>query len=185
MGKGEKVGYVRVSSFDQNPERQLENIELDKIYTDKASGKDVNRPQLIELIDYVRDGDTVVVHSMDRLARNLDDLRKLVCQLTRKQVKVQFIKENIIFRGDDSAMSTLLLSIMGAFAEFERSLIRERQMEGIALAKKKGAYKGRKKSLNDEEVQNLKSRAANGEKKSDIARDLNISRETLYQYLKS
>lgn len=185
MGKGEKVGYVRVSSFDQNPERQLENIKLDKIYTDKASGKDVNRPQLIELIDYVRNGDTVVVHSMDRLARNLDDLRKLVCQFTGKQVKVQFIKENLIFSGDDSAMSTLLLSIMGAFAEFERSLIRERQLEGIALAKKRGAYRGRKKCLSLEEVEALRSRVSSGEKKSGIARDFGISRETLYQYLKS
>lgn len=184
MGKGEKVGYVRVSSFDQNPERQLENIDLDKIYTDKASGKDVNRPELQELIDYVRDGDTVVVHSMDRLARNLDDLRKLVCQFNGKQVKVQFLKENLIFSGDDSAMSTLLLSIMGAFAEFERSLIRERQLEGIALAKKRGAYRGRKKCLNDEEVEKLKSRVVTGESKSDIARDFGISRETLYQYLK-
>ena len=184
MGKGKKIGYVRVSTFDQNPERQLENIELDKTYTDKASGKDVNRPALQELIDYVRDGDTVVVHSMDRLARNLDDLRKLVCQLTDKQVKVQFMKENLIFSGDDSAMSTLLLSIMGAFAEFERSLIRERQLEGIALAKKRGAYKGRKKSLSLEEVEILKSRIDSGEKKSCIARDFGISRETLYQYLK-
>ena len=184
MGKGKKIGYVRVSTFDQNPERQLENIEVDKTYTDKASGKDVNRPALQELIDYVRDGDTVVVHSMDRLARNLDDLRKLVCQLTDKQVKVQFMKENLIFSGDDSAMSTLLLSIMGAFAEFERSLIRERQLEGIALAKKRGAYKGRKKSLSLEEVEILKSRIDSGEKKSCIARDFGISRETLYQYLK-
>lgn len=184
MGKGEKVGYVRVSSFDQNPERQLENIELDKIYIDKASGKDVNRPELQELIGYVRDGDTVVVHSMDRLARNLDDLRKLVYQLTGKQVKVQFLKENLIFSGEDSAMSTLLLSIMGAFAEFERTLIRERQLEGIALAKKRGAYRGRKKSLSEEEVENLKSRVATGERKSSIARDFGISRETLYQYLK-
>ncbi|MCB1075804.1 MAG: recombinase family protein [Simkania sp.] len=184
MGKGKKIGYVRVSTFDQNPERQLENIELDKTYTDKASGKDVNRPALQELVDYVRDGDTVVVHSMDRLARNLDDLRKLVCQLTGKQVKVQFVKENLIFSGDDSAMSTLLLSIMGAFAEFERSLIRERQLEGIALAKKRGAYKGRKKSLSLEEVEILKSRIDSGEKKSCIARDFGISRETLYQYLK-
>ena len=85
MAKGKKVGYVRVSSFGQNPERQLENIELDKIYTDKASGKDVNRPQLQELIDYVRDGDIVFVHSMDRLARNLEDLRQLVNLFTNKQ----------------------------------------------------------------------------------------------------
>ncbi|MCB9092731.1 MAG: recombinase family protein [Halobacteriovoraceae bacterium] len=122
---------------------------------------------------------------MDRLARNLDDLRKLVCQLTGKQVKVQFVKENLIFSGDDSAMSTLLLSIMGAFAEFERSLIRERQLEGIALAKKRGAYKGRKKSLGREEVEILKSRIVSGEKKSSVAKDFGISRETLYQYLKA
>ncbi len=184
MGKGKKIGYVRVSTFDQNPERQLENLELDKIYTDHASGKDLNRPKLAELIDYVRDGDIVVVHSMDRLARNLDDLRRLVDEFTKKLVKVQFIKENLIFSGDDSAMSTLLLSIMGAFAEFERKLIRERQMEGIALAKKRGVYKGRKKCLNTEEVKTLLSKVTAGEKKSNIARDFGISRETLYQYIR-
>lgn len=184
MEKGKKIGYVRVSTFDQNPERQLENIELDKIYTDHASGKDVNRPKLKELIDYVRDGDTVVVYSMDRLARNLDDLRRLVCRFTSKLVKVQFFKENLTFSGEDSVMSTLLLSIMGAFAEFERSLIKERQMEGIALAKHRGVYKGRKKCLDEEQIEALKMRVALGEKKSHIARDLNISRETLYQYLR-
>ncbi len=181
---GKKIGYVRVSSFDQNPERQLENIELDKIYTDKASGKDVNRPKLTELMDYVRDGDTVVVHSMDRLARNLEDLRRLVSIFTAKQVKVQFLKENLTFTGEDSAMSQLLLSIMGGFAEFERALIRERQMEGIALAKKKGVYRGRKKCLSEEQIHELQSRIIAGEKKSHIARDLNISRETLYKYLR-
>jgi len=184
MGKGKKIGYVRVSSFDQNTERQLEGIELDKIYTDKASGKDVNRPKLTELIDYVRDGDTVIVHSMDRLARNLEDLRRLVNKFTEKQVKVQFLKENLIFTGEDSAMSQLLLSIMGGFAEFERALIRERQMEGIALSKKKGLYKGRKKSLSEEQIQELQSRVSSGEKKSRIARDLKISRVTLYKYLR-
>ena len=184
MEKGKKIGYVRVSTFDQNPERQLEGFTVDKIYTDMASGKDVNRPKLNELIDYVRDGDTVIVHSMDRLARNLDDLRRLVYQLTNKQVKVQFIKENLIFSGEDSAMSTLLLSIMGAFAEFERALIKERQMEGIALAKNRGVYKGRKKCLDEEQIEVLKMRVALGEKKSHVARDMNISRETLYQYLR-
>ena len=185
MAKGKKVGYVRVSSFGQNPERQLENIELDKIYTDKASGKDVNRPQLQELIDYVRDGDIVFVHSMDRLARNLEDLRQLVNLFTNKQVKVHFLKENLVFNGEDSAMSTLLLSLMGAFAEFERSLIRERQLEGIALAKKRGVYKGRKKCLDMQAIENMKLRVDTGEKKSSIAKDFGISRETLYKYLRS
>jgi len=184
MGIGKKIGYVRVSSFDQNPERQLENIKLDKLYTDKASGKDVNRPKLAELMDYVRDGDTVIVHSMDRLARNLEDLRQLVNIFTAKQVRVQFLKENLTFTGEDSAMSQLLLSIMGGFAEFERALIRERQIEGIALAKKRGVYKGRKKCLNQVQIHELQSRIATGEKKSHIARDLSISRETLYKYLR-
>ncbi|MDA9818114.1 recombinase family protein [Flavobacteriaceae bacterium] len=84
---GKKIGYIRVSSLDQNHERQLEGIKLDKCFTDKASGKDISRPQLKEMLNYVRDGDIIIVHSMDRLARNLDDLRKLVQQLTKQNIK--------------------------------------------------------------------------------------------------
>lgn len=182
--KGQRIGYIRVSTFDQNPERQLENIQVDRTFIDKASGKDVNRPQLEALLSYVREGDTIVVHSMDRLARNLDDLRKLVHTLTKQGICIEFIKENLSFNGDDSPMAVLLLSVMGAFAEFERSLIRERQREGIAMAKKRGAYCGRKKSLTDEEVKIILKRIQAGEKKAQIARDCGISRETLYQYLR-
>lgn len=182
---GKRLGYFRVSSLDQNIERQLEGQLLDKSFTDKASGKDTQRPQLLALLDYARDGDTVLIHSMDRLARNLDDLRRIVQTLTGKGVHVQFIKEGLSFTGEDSAMSQLLLSVMGAFAEFERSLIRERQREGIALAKKKGVYKGRKKSLNVEQVIQLKTRVQAGERKAVLARELGISRETVYQYLRS
>jgi len=181
---GKRIGYIRVSSLDQNHERQLEGIKLDKCFTDKASGKDVNRPELEEMLNYVRDGDIIIVHSMDRLARNLDDLRKLVQQLTSQKIKIEFLKENLTFTGEDAPMSKLLLSVMGAFAEFERSLIRERQREGIALAKKKGLYKGRKPSLSEEQVEELKTRVQNGEKKTIIAKDFGISRETLYQYLR-
>lgn len=181
---GERVGYIRVSTFDQNTDRQLDNLKLDKKYIDKASGKDSNRPQLDALLDYVRDGDTVIVHSMDRLARNLDDLRKIVFNLTSQNIKVEFIKESLTFTGEDSPMSTLLLSVMGAFAEFERSLIRERQMEGIAVAKSKGLYKGRKPKLTDGQQTELFQRIANGESKSTIARDMEISRETLYKYIR-
>jgi len=181
---GERVGYIRVSTFDQNTDRQLDNLKLDKKFIDKASGKDSNRPQLDALLDYVRDGDTVIVHSMDRLARNLDDLRKIVFSLTSQNIKVEFIKESLTFTGEDSPMSTLLLSVMGAFAEFERSLIRERQMEGIAVAKSKGLYKGRKPKLTDAQQTELFQRIANGESKSTIARDMEISRETLYKYLR-
>lgn len=183
--KGHRIGYIRVSTFDQNPERQLEHIQGDKVFTDKASGKDTQRPQLDALLSFVREGDTVVVHSMDRLARNLDDLRRLVQKLTNRGVRIEFAKENLIFTGEDSPMANLMLSVMGAFAEFERALIRERQREGIALAKQRGAYRGRKKALGPERVAELRRRAASGEKKAQLARDFGISRETLYQYLRT
>lgn len=181
---GKKIGYIRVSSLDQNHERQLEGIKLDRCFTDKASGKDINRPELEAMLNYVRDGDIIIVHSMDRLARNLDDLRKLVQQLTSQKIKIEFLKEGLVFTGEDAPMSKLLLSVMGAFAEFERSLISERQREGIALAKKKGLYKGRKPSLSQEQILELKQRVDSGEKKTIIAKDFSISRETLYQYLR-
>ena len=180
---GKKVGYIRVSSFDQNPDRQLEAIELDKQFIDYASGKDVNRPAFTELLNYVREDDLVIVHSMDRLARNLDDLRRIVQNLTSKKVKIQFIKENLTFTGEDAPMSQLLLSVMGAFAEFERSLIKERQKEGIELAKKKGLYKGKKKCLNSEQVAQIKEKIGQGIPKAVIARELGIARFTLYKAL--
>jgi DNA invertase Pin-like site-specific DNA recombinase len=182
---GQKIGYVRVSAFDQNPERQLEDIAIDRIFIDKASGKDTQRQQLEELLQYVREGDTVVVHSMDRLARNLDDLRRIVQSLTAEGICIQFIKENLSFTGEDSPMANLMLSVMGAFAEFERALIKERQREGIALAKRRGAYKGRKRALSNDDIVALKACVASGEKKAQVARDFGISRETLYQYLKA
>lgn len=182
--QGHRIGYVRVSSFDQTPERQLEHVQMDKVFTDKASGKDTQRPQLEALLDFVREGDTVIVHSMDRLARNLDDLRRLVQNLTQRCVRIEFVKECLTFTGEDSPMSNLLLSVMGAFAEFERALIRERQREGIALAKKRGAYRGRKKALLPERANELRQRAEAGENKAKLAREYGISRETLYQYLK-
>ena len=182
--QGQRIGYVRVSSFDQNPDRQLEQVHVDKVFADKASGKDMRRPQLVALLAFVREGDTVVVHSMDRLARNLDDLRRLVQGLTQRGVRIEFVKESLAFTGEDSPMANLMLSVMGAFAEFERALIRERQREGIALARQRGAYRGRKKSLNDEQIVELKRRVAAGEQKALIARDFGISRETLYQYLR-
>jgi DNA invertase Pin-like site-specific DNA recombinase len=183
--QGQRIGYVRVSSFDQNPERQLEDMPVDKTFIDKASGKDTQRPQLDALLGFVREGDTVVVHSMDRLARNLDDLRRLVQQLTRRGVRIEFVKEHLTFTGEDSPLANLMLSVMGAFAEFERALIRERQREGIALAKQRGVYRGRKKSLTPAQVAELRQRAAAGEQKATLARALGISRETLYQYLKT
>ncbi len=182
---GQRIGYVRVSTLDQNPERQLEQVALDRVFTDHASGKDTERPQLEALLSFVREGDTVVVHSMDRLARNLDDLRHLVQALTRHGVRIEFLKENLTFTGEDSPMATLLLSVMGAFAEFERALIRERQREGIALAKRRGVYRGRRKLLSEEQIARLRERVAAGEPKAAVARAFGISRETLYQYLRT
>jgi len=180
-----RVGYVRVSTLDQNTVRQLDGVEVERVFTDRASGKDTTRPQLDELTAFVRDGDTVVVHSMDRLARNLDDLRRLVRTLTAKGVRVEFVKEHLTFTGEDSPMSNLLLSVMGAFAEFERALILERQREGIAAAKQRGAYTGRRPALTPERAQQLRERAAAGEQKSALAREFGISRETLYNYLRA
>ena len=182
--RGQRIGYVRVSSFDQNPERQLDQVQVDKLFTDKASGKDTQRPQLAALLSFAREGDTVVVHSMDRLARNLDDLRRLVQALTKRGIRIEFVKECLSFTGEDSPMANLLLSVMGAFAEFERALIGERQREGIALAKQRGAYRGRKKALADNQIVELRRRVSAGEQKSTLAREFGISRETLYQYLK-
>ena len=182
--QGQRIGYIRISSFDQNPDRQLEHIQVDKVFTDKASGKDTHRPELDMLLSFVREGDTVVVHSMDRLARNLDDLRRLVQKLTRHGVRIEFIKEGLTFTGEDSPRANLILSVMGTLAEFERTLIRERQRDGIALAKQRGAYRGRKKALSPERVAELCRRVTAGEQKTRIAHDFGISRETLYKYLR-
>lgn len=181
--KGQRIGYIRVSSAEQNTARQLDGLELDKVFTDKISGKDTNRPELQAMLQFVREGDHIIVHSLDRLARNLDDLRRIVKDLTGKGIVIEFKKENLIFSGDDSPMANLLLSVMGAFAEFERSLIRERQAQGIFIAKQAGKYKGRKRTVTPDQVEVIRSRVESGEKKAQIARDLGISRETLYQYL--
>ena len=181
---GQNVGYVRVSCVVQSTARQLDGITLDRIFEDKASGKDTKRPQLLACLNHLREGDTLHVHSLDRLGRNLDDLRKTVRDLVSRGVVVRFHKEGLTFTGDDSAMSQLLLSIMGAFAEFERSLIHERQLEGIALAKARGAYKGRKAALGEDQVRDLLTRIRAGAKVTHVARDLGLSRETIYQYLR-
>ncbi len=182
--KGHLIGYIRVSSPDQNPERQLDGMQLDKKFIDKLSGKNTERPALKELLDYAREGDSIIVHSLDRLGRNLDDLRSLVEKITSKGIKIQFIKENLIFTNEEqNPMSKLLLSVMGAFAEFERALIRERQVEGIAIAKKKGLYKGRKKALTHAQIEELRARAETRESRTKLANEFGIARATLYNYL--
>jgi DNA invertase Pin-like site-specific DNA recombinase len=180
---GKRIGYIRVSSIDQNTVRQLAGVQVDKMFTDKASGKDTNRPQLKAALDYLRDGDVLVVHSMDRLARNITDLLHTVETLSGRGVVVEFVKEGLTFTGDDSAMSRLMLTIMGGVAEFERAMIRERQLEGIAKAKQAGKYRGRQSTMKADQVQAIRDRAAAGEKKAALAREFGVTRQTIYNHL--
>ena len=186
MSKGQLVGYIRVSTEAQNTARQedaLADLKLDKTFTDKASGKDADRPQLAAALAHLREGDTFIIYSMDRLSRSLNDLITTVKVLTAKGVKVQFIRESLTFTGDNNPMANLMLGIMGSLAEWERSVIRERQLQGIAIAKAKGTYKGRKQALNATERNELRALAASGATKTSLAKQFGISRQTLYAYL--
>lgn len=189
---GQTIAYRRVSSVDQNTARQLEGRTFDHEFEDKASGKDTNRPQLEAMLKHIRAGDTVVVHSIDRLARSMADLLALVKKITGpkeeggKGAALEFVKEGLRFNVDKaSPMDELMLNLLGAVAQFERSMIRERQAEGIQAAKERGVYKGGKPKLSDEQVLALLTRVEAGEPKATIARDLGISRETLYQYVRA
>jgi DNA invertase Pin-like site-specific DNA recombinase len=183
---GQRIGYVRVSSADQSTVRQLSEVHVDRTFTDTASGKSTDRPALTSALSYLRDGDTLVVHSMDRLARNAEDLLRLVRELVDRGVSVEFVTNRLTFSSRAEPMAKLMLTMLAAFGEFERALIRERQREGIAIAKKKGIYKGRRKALSAEQARELRESVARGDKsKSSIARTYGISRETLYQYLRA
>ena len=177
------VGYVRVSSVDQNTVRQLDGVELDKVFMEKLSGATVKRPQLALMLDYVRDGDTVHVHSIDRLGRSLVDLKELVHQMTAKGVTVVFHKENMTFsKNADNAMDSLLFNILASFAEFERSLIKERQREGIEKAKQEGKYMGRTKVIDDNMiVAAMKKEGASYRK---VAKELGVSLSTVQRAMK-
>lgn len=183
-----RIGYVRVSSLDQNPDRQLEELKVhgvEKIFMDKASGKNAERPELLEMLSFVREGDSLYVHSLDRLARNLADLLNLVQTLTGHGVSVFFIGEKMLFdaRKDASPASKLMLSMIGAFSEFERSMIKQRQMEGIALAKERGVYQGRKPSVTTFQIDKLKHLLSEGVPLTNAAKKVGISRSTAYRYL--
>jgi DNA invertase Pin-like site-specific DNA recombinase len=181
MGGGQTIGYVRVSTAEQNTVRQLDGLQLDKVFTDHASGKDTNRPELRACLEYLREGDELVVHSMDRLGRSLVDLRRTVDELTGRGVSVRFVKENLTFTADHSdPCALLMLSVMGAVAEFERSLILERQREGIAVAKREGKYKGRKPALSREQAAEVVRRLAEKESATALAAEFGVSRATIY-----
>lgn len=183
--KGHRIGYIRVSSYDQNLERQLDGVPVDKVFEDKVSGKDKKRPGLDALHEFVREGDTVVVHSLDRLARNLSDLLHIVQGFVLRGIAVEFVKENLKFTKDRNNFDDLMLSVLGAVAQFERAMIGERQREGIALAKKRGVYNGkvRKRKLSDNQISDIKDKLGQGVPKSRVAKEFGITRETLYKYL--
>jgi len=182
---GQVVAYRRVSTVDQSTLRQLDGETYDVLFEDKASGKNIQRPELTRMVAHVRKGDTVLVHSMDRLARNVDDLRRVVAELTKKGISVRFVKESLTFTGDSNPIAEMMLSIIGAVAQFERSMILERQREGIAIAKAAGAFKGGKAKLTAERAGELRRRATAGEAKAHLAREFGVTRETVYQYIRS
>lgn len=188
MSSYAKIAYARVSTDDQNLDRQLETLKAycpDKIFTDHLSGKNLERPGFQQMMDYVREGDIIYIASMDRMARNLDDLLSTTKLLQSKGITVHFLKENICLNpgAETSSMSKLIMSIMGAVAEFERSLIRERQREGILLAKARGVYKGRK-PIDPDKMQEARKLIDEGFTKTKVCEKLQISRQTLYKYLK-
>ena len=185
MSTGQSVGYIRVSSGDQNTARQLDGIQLDKVFEDKASGSGMdNRKALQACLTHLREGDTLHVHSIDRLARNLMDLQKLVGELTGRSVAVVFHKEGLTFTGaGDDPMQTLMLHMMGAFAQFERSLIRERQREGIAAAKAAGKPLGRRAAMTPAQIAEARARRAAGESATELAKVFGVARATMYSHL--
>lgn len=180
---GQRVGYVRVSTAEQNAGRQLDGITLDRMFADAASGATTDRPELQALLAYVREGDTVYVHSLDRLGRSLRDVQEIIETLTARGVRVEVTTQGLVFTGDDSPMTTLLLQMLAAVSEFELAQIRERQAQGIAKARAAGRYTGRKPVLDAAQIAELRRRAAAGEAKAAIARDLGVSRATIYNYL--
>ena len=172
-----KIGYTRVSTIDQNTDRQ-DLGDISRLFEDKASGANADRPALNDMLGFIRKGDEVVVFSIDRLARNLRDLEGIILEINGKGASVTFLTERLTFSGSDDAMSTLRLQMMGSFAQFERSLIRKRQAEGIALAKDKGVYQGRKPSIDRDAVTNMLNA---GSPVTSVARALGISRQSVYR----
>ena len=183
---GQIAGYVRVSSTDQNPDRQLAAVGVvDELFTERVSGRSrAGRPALTEMLRHVRRGDTVRVSSMDRLARSVVDLAQLVQELTGRGVRVDFVTEHLTFDpGSEDPFATFQLHLLGAVAQLERSLIRERQREGIEIAKTKGVYAGRSRKLDDDQIAAAHQMVEAGVPKAKIARDLGCSRRVLYDAL--
>ena len=182
----EHIGYIRVSTVDQNTELQLLNIELVKTFTDKCSGKDTNRPELKQLISYARLGDVIHVHDISRMARNTEDLLRLVKEFTEQGISLEFHKEHLEFNGQNNPTQQLMLTMLGGIYQFERSMILERQREGIAIAKAKAKAKGKYcgKPINEVIHGKIRELFSQGVNKSQIAKQLGCTRPTVYKALK-
>jgi DNA invertase Pin-like site-specific DNA recombinase len=178
--------YKRVSTTEQNTERQLIGVDCDREFIETASGKDTNRIQLQALLGVIREGDLINIHELSRLARNTQDLLNIVNEIVEKGASIKFLKENLSFDGvkKDDAFQKLMLTMLGAISTFERDLLLERQREGIALAKKKGKYKGRPSRFSSEKIEEIKKLFGERNNKAELAKELNISRGYLYQVVK-
>ncbi len=183
MIKGQKLAYIRVSSIDQNTDRQLARMDFDEVFTDKCSGSSTKREGLSQLKSHCRKGDAIYCHSIDRLARNLSDLLNLVSTFIDQGVDIHFVKESLSFTGEDNPFQKLQLQIIGSCAEFERAMIRARQREGIAARKAKGLPVGRKSVVNDEMKRGILKASSDGVTKTEIAKMFRIGRATVYRVL--
>jgi DNA invertase Pin-like site-specific DNA recombinase len=185
---GARVGYVRVSTVEQNTDRQLDGLELDNMFKDKVSGWSMGRPGWRQCKEYLRKGDTLYVHSIDRLARNLVDLQNTVKELTEKGIAIEFVKEKLTFQGKSDPFQMLMFQMVGAFAQFERALIKERQREGIEKAKAAGRYKDRRKGgakpkLTPEQVTEALKLLADGMPKTKVAKLCGLTPPRIYAML--
>ena len=184
---GKKLAYVRVSSEGQNTSRQdqqIEELNVDKVFSEKVSGKNIqDRPQFQLMLEYAREEDIIYCADLSRWGRSLMDIKTTVTALTSKGVTVVFLKENLTFSNCNNDMSNLLLGILSSLAEWERAVIKSRQMEGVKIAQEKGIYKercGRKPKLTEEQIKQVKDRVEAGEKKADVADAFGVSRQTVY-----
>lgn len=186
FSRGVKVGYIRVSTYEQNPARQevlMKELGVEKLFLDKLSGKNTKRPQLQAMLEYVREGDTVVIESLSRLGRSVKDLIEINEELTKKGVALESKKEKIETL---TASGRLMFNVIAAIAQFEREIMLERQREGIAIAKLEGKYKGRKEIAKpdnwDEVINRWKVREITATKAME---ELGLKRTTFYKLLKN
>ncbi|GAA6203876.1 recombinase family protein [Thalassotalea sp. SU-HH00458] len=176
-----QIGYIRVSTVEQNTARQLLNLKLDKVFTDKCSGKDTNRPALTQLIEFSREGDVIHCHDISRMARSTEDLLRLIKEFTAKNITLKFHKENLTFDGSNNPLQQLMMTILSGIYQFERAMILERQREGIEIAKAKGKYRG--KRVNHKLHDQIRELYAQGHNKTQIAKKLGCVRATVYKAL--